>query len=229
MAGAFELPPLEPVVDVRVSELEHAISAARAEADAIREQARAEGLAAGLEEARSGVEAAVAALAAAGQGLEDERADIAARTETAAVELAFAVAEQILGAALEVDPGRVVDVVRGGLRRLVEREHVTILVHPDDLDLVREAAPGLVTQLGGIDHLEVQAERRVSRGGAVVRTGEGEVDASLATKLEHARAVVVAALRDGDATDGPDTVEVLDAAGVQDAAPDVLDPPAVDA
>ena len=40
--------------------------------------------------------------------------------------------------AIAVEPERVVDVVRGALRRLVERERVTVLVHPDDLELVRE-------------------------------------------------------------------------------------------
>lgn len=216
MSSAYELPPLEPVADVTVSELETAIRAARAEADAIRDDARAEGLAAGLDEARGGVEAATAALMAAIAELEEERAALTARTEVAAVELAFAIAEQILGAALEVQPERVVDVVRGGLRRLIEREHVTILVHPDDLEIVRGAAPDLVNQLGGIEHCEVQAERRVARGGAVVRTGEGEVDAAISTKLEQARAVVTASLREPDG-DAPEADEVLDAELLADA------------
>ena len=34
-----------------------------------------------------------------------------------------------------------------------------------------------MSSLGGIESCDVQAERRVSRGGAVVRTAEGEVDA----------------------------------------------------
>ena len=48
--------------------------------------------------------------------------------------------------------------------------------------------------LGGIEHCEVQAERRVSRGGAVVRTPEGDVDARVETKLVRAREVIEAAL-----------------------------------
>jgi flagellar assembly protein FliH len=48
--------------------------------------------------------------------------------------------------------------------------------------------------LGGIEHCEVQAERRVARGGAVVRTPDGDVDARLDVKLQRAREVVDAAL-----------------------------------
>ena len=40
----------------------------------------------------------------------------------------------------------------------------------------------------------MQAERRVARGGAIVRTPDGEVDARVETKLERAREVVEAAL-----------------------------------
>jgi flagellar assembly protein FliH len=94
-----------------------------------------------------------------------------------------------------VDAERVVDVVRGALRRLVERDRVTILVHPDDLDLVRAASPALVAELGGMEHCDVQAERRVHRGGAIVRTVEGEVDATLETKLARAREVLEEELR----------------------------------
>jgi flagellar assembly protein FliH len=84
----------------------------------------------------------------------------------------------------------VVEVVRGALRCLVERERVTIQVHPDDLPLVRDAVDGLVQQLGGIEHIEVQEERRVQRGGAIVRSAAGEIDARVATKLDNAREIL---------------------------------------
>ena len=85
-------------------------------------------------------------------------------------------------------PERVVDVVRGALRRLVERDRVTILVNPEDLDLVRGASDALMAELGGIEHCDVQAERRVARGGAIVRTVEGEVDATLDDQARPRRA-----------------------------------------
>jgi len=88
----------------------------------------------------------------------------------------------------------VLDVVRGALRRLSERRRVTVLVHPDDLDVVRAAADGFATELGGIEHCEVQAERRLARGGAIVRTDEGQIDASIETQLARARELVAAEL-----------------------------------
>jgi flagellar biosynthesis/type III secretory pathway protein FliH len=48
----------------------------------------------------------------------------------------------------------------------------------------------LTGSLGGIEHCVVEAERRVRRGGCVVRTPEGDVDAGIDTKLARAREVV---------------------------------------
>jgi flagellar assembly protein FliH len=136
------------------------------------------------------VTAAEQALHAAARALDAERGAVADHVERAAVHLALRVAEQALRAAVAADPDRVLDAVQGALRALVERERVHILVHPDDLPVVRGAIGGLMQDLGGVEHWEVQAERRVTRGGAVVRTAEGEVDASLEAKLERAREVL---------------------------------------
>ena len=104
-------------------------------------------------------------------------------------------AEKAVAGALAAQPERVVDVVRGALRCLVERERVVILVNPDDLEAVREAVGDLVRSLGGMEHCDVQEERRVNRGGAVVRSSAGEIDATMATKLDRAREVLEAELR----------------------------------
>src|SRR4029077_6141483 len=112
------------------------------------------------------------------------------QVERQAVELGLKIAEQALHAAVAADPELVLGAVRGALRRLVERERVLVLVHPDDLELGRATSPTLVAELGGMEHLEVQSDRRVPVGGAIVRTAEGEVDATIETKLARAREVL---------------------------------------
>jgi len=196
IADAFSFAQLEAPVDLAATAAERAREArdvllrAQEEADAIRARAHAEGHEAGRAEALAAAAPAAEALAAAAREVSALSADLSERTEAAAVELALRIAEQALGAALAVDPERVLDVVRGALRRLVERERVLLLVNPDDMEIVRAGADRLVAELGGIEHCEVQAERRVPRGGAIVRTQEGEVDATLATKLARAREVL---------------------------------------
>ena len=196
-AEEFSFEPLE-AAPISLREMESPLAAAQAEADAIRAAARAEGhadgLAAGLEEGRAQLAAALAALETAHAEVVALRDATAEAVERDAVELAVQLAEKIVAGTLDAAPERVLDVVRGALRRLSERRRVTVLVHPDDLELVRAAADGFAAELGGIEHCDVQSERRLSRGGAVVRTDEGQVDASIETQLTRARELVAAEL-----------------------------------
>lgn len=204
MAHAFVLDQLEPAAPApAVGDLLAVVEGARAEADAIREQARAEGLALGRAEGAAAVRdealahlgPAVQALHAAVAALEAERAALADRVEAGAVELALELAGKVVAGAVEARPEIVLDVVRGALRCFMERDRVQILVNPDDLGIVRDAIDGLAAELGGIEHVEVQEERRIGRGGAIVRTATAQVDAGLESKLQRAREVVAAELQ----------------------------------
>jgi flagellar assembly protein FliH len=197
-ADEYAFEPLEAGPAVSLRDLESPLAAAQAEAETIRATARAEGhadgLEAGLAEGRAQLAAALSALETAHAEVVALREATAEAVERDAVELAVLLAEKIVAGTLDTDPERVLDVVRGALRRLTERRRVTVLVHPDDLELVRTAAEGFAAELGGIEHCEVQAERRLVRGGAVVRTDEGQIDASIETQLARARELVAAEL-----------------------------------
>jgi flagellar assembly protein FliH len=171
-----------------------ALAQAESDAEGMRAAAREEGLREGREEALAALTPGLEALSQAVDAVRADQYARAERLEAHAVDLALFLAEKVLGGAIAVQPDHVIEAVRGALRGIVERERITILVHPEDLELVRDAMDEIRTTLGGIEHCEVQAERRVSRGGAVVRTPEGDVDARVETKLQRAREVVEAAL-----------------------------------
>jgi flagellar assembly protein FliH len=161
----------------------------RARAETLR-AAAAEGRAAGLAEAHEQIAGALGALREALAGVEALRAEVTERIERDAVELALSLAEQIVAGTLDVAPERVLDVVRGALRRLADRRRITIVVNPDDVELVSEQLDALRGELGGVDEGTVQSDRRIARGGAVVQTAEGALDLQIESQLERARAVV---------------------------------------
>jgi flagellar assembly protein FliH len=190
---AFEpltAPPAKPTARQAAEHVADAV----AEADRIREEARrdgfAQGLAAGMEQARAELEPAARALAEALQEAMTQGDQLAVALEREAVELAMVVAEKVVAGAVAERPERVLDVVTGALRGLVERRRLTILVNPDDAELVRERIGAITTELGGVEHCDVQAERRVARGGALLRTPDGELDVRLDAKLRRAAEVL---------------------------------------
>jgi flagellar assembly protein FliH len=147
-----------------------------------------------MEAAREDIAPVTAALEETLAGAQQLRSEMADTIEARAAELALRVAEKVVAGTIEAQPERVVDVVRGALRCLVDRDRVTVQVNSLDLEIVREAIEPVATALGGIDHIDVQEDRRVTRGGAVVRSAAGEVDATIETKLERAREVLEAEL-----------------------------------
>jgi flagellar assembly protein FliH len=183
------------------------LSAVRAEAEQIRALAwaagEAEGRAAGLASARNDAQPAVAALGASIHAISDARAQVIAELEHDAIELALRLTEQILAGVVEVQPERVLDVARNALRHLTDRRRVTLVVNPEDMELVGECVNQLQSELGGIEHLGVQSDRRVARGGAIARTDAGDIDAGLDVQLAKARETVVAAFERGPADGEP--------------------------
>ena len=195
----FDFETLEPVAPPvapadQAAAVMDVLAEARAEADMLREAARAEGYAAGQAEAMASLEPALAALGGAVEAVRAEQADHADALERRAVELGLALASKIIAGTLAVEPDRVIDAVQGALRGIVERERITVLVNPDDMEIVSGAIEGVKASLGGIEHCVVEAERRVARGGCIVRTPVGDVDARVDTKLERAAEVISAAL-----------------------------------
>ena len=193
---AFE--QLEPTAPPPRDAAARVIAKAMAEADAIRERARSDGFEQGL---AAGRQAGAGEAARAAQALLDAAAQVQAlgqqralAVEQDAVELALSLAAKVLGGALQARPELVVEVVQGALRRIVDRRRITVLVSPADLAPVEAAIGALTAQGSGVELCDLQADQRLQRGSAVVRTADGEVDASVATQLARAREVVAASL-----------------------------------
>jgi flagellar assembly protein FliH len=204
--NSFEFPQLEGSVTLGRTPAE-VMANARAEAEKLREQvhaaSEAAGYAEGMQRAQAQMAVTLRAAAGASSAIAGTRDELVETLTRQAGELALQIAEQIVAGAFSVAPERVIDVTRAALRRLSERHHVTVLVNPGDLELLAGAIGTLQAELGGIDHLDVQAERRIEAGGVLVRTTYGEIDASIAAQIESARELVQAAL-DGDVKSDPD-------------------------
>lgn len=178
------------------------LASAWSQAEQIRERARAEGeaagYAAGLEQARAEfselAESLTRALGDAASQLAASRDELVETLTHQAGEISLAVAAQIVAGAFEFQPDLVIDVTRGAIRRLAERHRLSVLVNPEDLDRLTDAIERLRGEMGGIEFMDVQADRRVEPGGAIVQTEYGEIDATIATQIENARKLVAASL-----------------------------------
>jgi Flagellar assembly protein FliH len=97
--------------------------------------------------------------------------------------LALKVAERIMSSALTTDPEAVNGLIATALERVKEREHIRLLVHADDLAVVRANREVFVKLLEGQKSFDIVSDPRVDRGGCLIESNQGNVDARIQTQL----------------------------------------------
>lgn len=192
-------------------EAERIVSQAKAEAADIREKARAEGYEAGrvaghqagLDEAKPVIDS-FKALAAE---LTRARAEYYQNAEREMVDLVVSVAHTVIGLEAERAPELVRNVILKAVGQLRSRETLIIRVNPADLAEAQKARPELTREVEDIERVSFRGDPSVARGGCMVETNIGMIDARIETQLEAIRESFYAAqqeerARKGDQTDG---------------------------
>jgi flagellar assembly protein FliH len=105
------------------------------------------------------------------------------------VRLAVGIAERVLHQQIALDRGVVVEMAKVAIGRLVEKESITVRVNPGDLERMREHRDELLNN-GDIKNFRVVEDQRVDRGGVVVETDGGTIDARIATQVNEAKRVL---------------------------------------
>ena len=172
-----------PVFEAR-AEAARLLEAARAEADALVSAARlrVEGVAREAEDAgRMAGRAEAAAVLAEALAL---RQGALAEAEREVARVALAVAERLVGEALIASPERIATVVGDGLARARRAKDVVVRVHPDDAPHVDSLRAAVAARAGRPGTFSVRADPAITRGGCLVETDLGTIDARLETKLD---------------------------------------------
>ncbi|HOS42120.1 MAG TPA: FliH/SctL family protein, partial [Armatimonadota bacterium] len=126
-----------------------------------------------------------------------ERAAFFTRAEDELARLATVIAEKVILRQLALHPDTVVDITRACLKRVRDREEIYVRVHPEDMPLLVAARPSLLMDHDGLSDFQLIEDRRVNRGGVIVETKSGSLDARIAAQL-----AVVAKAIEGVAEDG---------------------------
>ena len=167
--------------------------------------ARERGLGEGMRAAETAYRTKLARLDALVATLGEERGEFFDRVEPEVVRLASAIAEKIIGEEMELRPERVVDLVREAMKRLRDREALRIRLSPQDMDLVKEARDDLIGSVDGVRKLELVEDRRVDRGGCVIESENGALDARVKTQMAEIERVLGEVGAESDANDNPES------------------------
>ena len=180
----------------------------------IQNESRTQGFEQGVGDGRAAAQAEMDEMLETMRGLVEmarvERHKIIETAEPEIVRLSLAVAERILNQHVALDPGAVLENVRSAIARLVNRETVTVRVNPADIETMRQHRDKLMS-MNDIDNLRVIEDQRVDRGGVVIETDAGTIDAKISTQLREARRLLAV----------EDPISVSESTG-----PAIINPPA---
>ena len=104
-------------------------------------------------------------------------------TETLMTSLALNVAEKIV-AQIPIDAPMVEAAVRDALSQVEGTTQFTIRLHPEDLELLKKADSTVLKSDDGTNEFHFVASPEVTRGGCIVQTRFGTVDARRETKID---------------------------------------------
>jgi len=131
-------------------------------------------------QATSQVGALLASIGAQLDGLQQELAQSVAAT-------ALALTRQVVRSELAQRPESVVHVAQEALDTLLlSARHITLRVHPDDQPLVADGAAEVLEARGA----RLVADPAIERGGCIVESSIGVVDASVETRWSRAAATI---------------------------------------
>lgn len=144
------------------------------------ERGLGEGEAAGARKSLEQLQAAIQGFCQGAAQLASCKPQLRAEVERQVVDLALAIAQKVLRRELSIDPHIILAVVKGCLAELESAEIYRIRANPQDV-------PPLAAffQEQRRTNIEILPDPRVSRGGALFETAQGQLDARWETQLEE--------------------------------------------
>lgn len=165
----------------------------------VREEAFAEGFAAGEKSGNEGgfdkavadLKPRIELLENIMQAMQEEREAFYHENELSIVKLAMDIAKKITHRELKHSPEILFYVVREALSRVSENSQITLRVNPEDLKLLENPGELLSESLKLFKNVQFEGSSEVQRGGCIIESETGIVDAQIDMQLDRIEQTLV--------------------------------------
>ncbi|MCU0810219.1 MAG: FliH/SctL family protein [Thiobacillaceae bacterium] len=164
------------VVELAASQPDPEPATLEQELEALRSQAHAQGYAAGVEAGRQEAEESCSRVKQLAESFANTLDNLDFRLADMVLELALDVARQVVAGELAARPERILDVVNLALKQMAEStREARLLMNPEDAALVRPRLEQVLDK----NRLRIVEDARIVRGGCLIETSQGDLDATL--------------------------------------------------
>lgn len=127
-------------------------------------------------------------------GFARQRRELLAELQPYVTRISVEVAQRIVRRELRTDPGMITRVVGAALEQVAAASRVRVRVHPLDARTLQETLREIVSAPDEAEAIEVIPDGSIERGGCVVESDRGIVDARLQTQFEEMQTSLLDAL-----------------------------------
>ena len=121
---------------------------------------------------------------------EQDARRILLESEPKIIELVLAISRKIICDEVEERPAVVLGLVRGALERVRDQNQIVIHVSPEDYEFILQSRQILQSVVGAERSLTLTADAVLGKGGCLIETSFGTVEAGIDTQLESIRRVL---------------------------------------
>ena len=115
--------------------------------------------------------------------LRESRNSVIENAQTKLLDFAMILAEKIIHKRIEMDPSVVNDVVSAAMEKISGADQVTFKVNPDDIDTINQFQSRIEAKLVGLKKLVILPDPSIDRGGVIIETNVGYVDATIKQQM----------------------------------------------
>ncbi|MGA3207187.1 MAG: FliH/SctL family protein [Syntrophales bacterium] len=146
-----------------------------------------EGLRAGAEGERRRLSEAMEALANSMRELDRLKNGCLEGHEEKILNLVFSVTEKVINREIATSRDVVHGVLKSAIKQVLDKDGITIRLNPEDYRYMMEINPGIIDGFDEIRNMSIVEDNSIRRGGVVIDTSSGEVDARLDQQLHEVR------------------------------------------
>jgi len=168
----------------RANELENEIrQSLEGERKEAREQGRVEGREDGFNDGKAEVDHLIQRTQVMLERAQDKRGEILKETEKEIVDLVLLISRKVIKVISENQRDVIIANVIEALRKVKAKGSVIIRVNLADLKLATEHKQDFIRMIEGVDTIHVMEDSSVDKGGCIIETDFGEIDARIASQL----------------------------------------------
>ena len=149
-----------------------------------------EGRKAGAEDERRKLSEAMEALTNSMRELDRLKNGCLEGNQEKILNLVFSVTEKVINREISTNRDIVHGVLKSAIKQVLDKEGIIVRLHPEDYRYMMETNPGIIDGFDDIRSMSIVEDSTIRRGGVVIDTSSGEVDARLDQQLHEVRKAI---------------------------------------